>query len=300
MSQRIRKRALTRPLFYVMLRIVRRAAVHRRPALPLPAGPILSRQEMVMSSLCADPSAFSFAGGPVGCLLIHGFTGSPAEMRPLGEYLHAKGLTVSAPLLPGHGGRPDDLNQVTWRDWVAAAEGAFAALTASCETIFVAGLSMGAVLACHLAAEHPECGGLLLYAPALRVRNHLLPLTPLLRRVVRQFPVGESSDLVDPEAPSRLWHYPTYPVGGAAEFLTLQRRVRRMLQRIQAPTLIFVSTRDASVPSDVAPLLCKRLGASDRAVVTLHNSGHCMLVDAEREMILARSYGFIQAHRPTV
>lgn len=251
-----------------------------------------------MSTSRADPTAFSFAGGPIGCLLIHGFTGSPAEMRPLGEFLHTKGLTVSAPLLPGHGGHPDDLNHVTWRDWVTTAENALATLAASCKSVFVAGLSMGALIACHLAAEHPECAGLLLYAPALQVRNRLLPLAPLLRRVIRQFPAGESTDLVDPEAPSRLWHYPTYPVGGAAELLALQRRVRRMLKRIQAPTLVFISTRDGSVPPEAVQLLCRRLASSDRATVTLHNSGHCMLVDAEREMILARSYGFIQAHLP--
>jgi carboxylesterase len=249
-----------------------------------------------MSTIQADPRAFAFPGGPIGCLLLHGFTGSPAEMRPLGEYLSAKGIAVNAPLLAGHGSQPDDLNQVAWQDWVSSAEEALAALKASCQSLFLCGLSMGALLACHLALEHPECAGLILYAPALKVRNRWLPLAPLLQKIIHQFPHGDSTDLVDPEASARLWHYPTYPVAGAAQLLGLQRRVRRTLRRIQMPTLVFHSTADGSVHPDSARLLCKRLGASDRTLVTLHNSGHCMLVDAERDMICARSYGFVIAH----
>lgn len=249
-----------------------------------------------MSRNVAEPSPFVLHGGPIGCLLLHGFTGSPAEMRPLGEFLNAQGIAVNAPLLAGHGSTPQDLNRVTWQDWTHSAEQALAALSASCSTVFLAGLSMGALIACHLAAEYPTCAGLILYAPALRVRNRWLPLAPLARHIIGQFPAGESSDLVDPEAASRLWHYPTYPVGGAAQLYALQRHVRRVLPKIEMPTLVFVSTCDGSVLPQSAQLVCKQIGASDCALVTLHNSGHCMLVDAERDAISARTYGFVIAH----
>ena len=65
------------------------------------------------------PGAFVLGGGPVGCLLIHGFASSPPEMRPLGDFLHQRGITVSAPLLPGHGTVPEDLNRTLWQDWAA-------------------------------------------------------------------------------------------------------------------------------------------------------------------------------------
>ncbi len=69
-----------------------------------------------------DPSAFTLQGGPVGCLLLHGYTGSPPEMRLVGEYLNQRGITVSAPLLSGHGTEPEDLNRYKWTDWYADAE----------------------------------------------------------------------------------------------------------------------------------------------------------------------------------
>jgi hypothetical protein len=54
--------------------------------------------------------------GEVGVPPIHGFTGSPAEMRLLDHYLHERGLTVAAPLLPGHGARPAALNRQRQQD----------------------------------------------------------------------------------------------------------------------------------------------------------------------------------------
>ena len=75
-----------------------------------------------------DPTPFFLEGGPSGALLIHGFTGSPPEMRLVGQYLHERGLTVSAPLLPGHGTSADDLNRCRWSDWTGRAQAALAEL----------------------------------------------------------------------------------------------------------------------------------------------------------------------------
>ncbi len=243
----------------------------------------------------ADPSPFAFEGGPIGCLLLRGFSGSPAEMRPLGEFLATQGLAVRAPLLPGHGTTPEDLNRVTWEDWASAAQEALEALKAEAPHTFIAGLSMGAILACHLAEREASLAGLILYAPAFQVANRLFWLAPLLKGVIRQFPKGKDTDLTDPEAPSRIWAYPTYPVRGAAEFLALQRGVRRNLGAVRVPTIAFYSSRDANVPLSATRFL-DRFGTPDKEIVILHNSGHCMTVDSERAAIFARTWGFIRAH----
>ncbi len=100
-----------------------------------------------------DPSAFHFRAGPIGVLLIHGFTGAPTEMRPLGEYLAVKGYTVSGPLLPGHGTTPRALMNRKWSEWAETVDQTYQELTASCDRVFVAGLSLGALLALNLAAD---------------------------------------------------------------------------------------------------------------------------------------------------
>lgn len=243
----------------------------------------------------ARPIPFALGDGDRGCLLLHGFTGAPPEVRLLGEFLAECGLRVEGPLLPGHGTVADDLNRVRWQDWVAAAEEALGRLQQQCRVVFVGGLSMGALVALHLAAAHgPEIAGLLLYAPALRVANRMLPLTPILRYVVAQFPAGPSTDLSDPEAPARLWHYATFPVAGAAQLSHLQRVVRRELEAIRTPALVFYSTQDGTIHPTAAPAVYAGLGSPDKEMVRLEHSGHCMTVDAEREAIFARSYAFIQ------
>src|ERR1700685_394618 len=68
------------------------------------------------------------AGGPVGVLLCHGFTGSPQALRPWAEYLADQGLTVSLPRLPGHGTTWQDLARTGWRDWFAEVDVAFGKL----------------------------------------------------------------------------------------------------------------------------------------------------------------------------
>ena len=97
----------------------------------------------------AEP--FSADGGPVGVLVLHGFTGSPRTVRPWAEHLAAAGLTVRAPRLPGHGTTWQDLATTGWRDWYATAEQAFTELSGRCEQVFVTGISMGACLAFRLA-----------------------------------------------------------------------------------------------------------------------------------------------------
>src|SRR5215469_15884993 len=102
----------------------------------------------------AEP--FSADGGPVGVLVCHGFTGSPQTVRPWAEHLAAAGLTVRAPLLPGHGTTWQDLATTGWTDWYGAAERVFDELSGSCRRVFVAGLSMGACLALRLAQTRRE------------------------------------------------------------------------------------------------------------------------------------------------
>ena len=241
-----------------------------------------------------NPEPFLFDAGRVGCLLIHGLTGSPAEMRPVGEYLHSKGVTVAGPLLPGHGTQAEDLNRVRWQEWAAALEGSLAALRRRCDVVFVGGLSMGALLAAHMAVRHPGLAGILFYSPALRTANRLLFLAPLLRRIVPFFPSGKS-DLADAGAVNCLWHYDRYPVGGAAELYRLQHLVRRDLSRIIVPALVVYSTRDGSIHPRSALQTYQRLGSTDKTLVTLLRSGHCLTVDVEQDVVLRETWRFISA-----
>jgi carboxylesterase len=243
-----------------------------------------------------DPAAFFLEGGDIGVVLIHGFPGSTTDVRLLGTYLHERGLTISAPLLPGHGTQPADLNRVRWQDWTACAEEALTQLSARCGVVFVGGLSLGSLITIYLGTRNAKIAGIMLYSPAIAVRNPLIHLTPFLKYIVPFWSAGKS-DAVDPAANERLSTYAMTPTHGAHEVYKLMRAVPHLLPQIAAPALIVHSTGDRSIAPHSAQLTYDRIGSADKALVTLHNSGHNILVDAEWETVASKTYKFIEAHQ---
>jgi len=218
-------------------------------------------------------------------------------MRRVGDYLHQWGLTVSGPLLPGHGTTVEDMNRCQWADWTGHAEEALAELQARCETVFVGGLSMGSLLTLYLAAHHPELNGAILYAPAVGVTNRLIYLTPILKYLIHQRPKSGESDLTDPEAALRLWSYEAHPASAAHELLKLIRRVQRLLPGVTCPLLIVHSTLDQAIHPHSARYAYERVGSAEKELLTRHNSGHGLTVDSEWESVSQKTYEFIQAYR---
>ena len=151
-----------------------------------------------MADLLPGAEPFSHAGGAVGVLLCHGFTGSPQSLRAWAEFLAGHGLAVSVPLLPGHGTSWQDMARSTAADWYATAERALAALRAECSEVFVMGLSLGGCLALRLAERRgPDVSGLVLVNPSLAPDTRLFLLAPVLKYVLPSLP-GVGSDIKKP------------------------------------------------------------------------------------------------------
>ncbi len=240
-----------------------------------------------------DPSAFELQGGKQGILLIHGFTGAPPEMRRLGDFLHERGMAVSAPLLPGHGTTPEEMNRQRWEDWTGHVEGALADLRRHCDTVFVGGLSMGALLTIHLAARKPDIAGIVLYAPALRIADRTLPLARIARHVMPVRP-KKPKDLADPTANQRIYCYDVSPVAAAYQLHRGCRASHRDLPRVRCPALVVRSTGDTVIHATSAPRTLAGLGSSDTSMLTLRDSGHCLTADKEWRTVAERSWAFIQ------
>ena len=245
-----------------------------------------------------NPSSFFLEGGSVGVLLIHGFTGSPPEMRLVGDYLHERGFTVSGPCLPGHGTTVEDLNQRKWSEWTSHVDEAFADLQARCETAFVGGLSLGALLTLYLAARDSKLAGAIAYSPAIMVTDRRSYLVPVLKFLVHQVSKPED-DLTDPQARLRLWSYDEYPTSASHELMKFIRQVKRLLPQVNCPLLIIYSTADRDIHPNSAQFTYERVGSTDKELVTLHNSGHVVTVDSEWEFVAEKTYQFILDHLPT-
>ena len=222
-------------------------------------------------------------------LLFHGFTGQTSEMRFLGEQLHAQGMTVAAPRLPGHGTDRKDFCNTTWRDWLRGALDAYLDLRSEGNgegsEVMIAGLSMGGLLATIVAASFPVSRVALL-APAFATVNPIVPFTPVLRYVVPSFSVADPERHDDPEQQHLADHY--WNRRRPAQFASLaylMRRARRALPRVTAPTLTIVSRKDGAVPERVAQLVEKRIASDETRTVTLAESGHVITNGVEKELV---------------
>jgi carboxylesterase len=244
----------------------------------------------------AEPFAFSGGtgeSGRTGVLLVHGFTGTPMSMRPWGEHLAAEGFAVRCPLLPGHGTRWQDCNQVDEDAWVAAAEEAFDALVAECDTVFVAGLSMGGTVAIRLAELRPEVAGLVVVNPSLLTRRLDARLLPVLARVTGSWaPIG--SDIKKPGIVEQA--YDRMPLRGMMALRRLWRTTRAELHRITAPVLAFTSVEDHVVEPESTDVLLDGVSSEDVTQVKLADSYHVATLDHDAPMIFARTVQWVGAH----
>src|SRR5271157_3557927 len=103
-----------------------------------------------------DTHEFFLPGAGVSALLIHGLTGTPYEMRYLGERLAARGVRVRGVRLAGHAGTPEELGSAGYDNWYESVVSGLEELRQFGEPNVVVGLSAGAVLAARLAADQGE------------------------------------------------------------------------------------------------------------------------------------------------
>lgn len=236
---------------------------------------------------------FSLGDGPVGALLVHGFTGSPQGMRGLGAYLAERGVAVEGIRLPGHGTTWEDLALRRAAEWVEAVEAGYRRLAEGRDAVFAVGLSFGAALAIDLAVRNPEVSGVVSLAGFVATRDPRRFLSPLIRRFVRSLP-GVGNDLADPA--SREIVYDRVPTAAAVEMLRFCRGVRRRLPLLRCPLLIVHSRKDHTALPFNAELIHKRAGSADKRLVWLRDSYHVITLDLERDRVFEETLAFIREH----
>lgn len=237
---------------------------------------------------------------PVAVLLLHGFTGSPWEVRPLGESLAARGVHVHCPRLPGHGTTPEAMLFAGKAEWLAAAEAGLEALRGA-RAVVVAGLSMGALLALLLAARHPaRVKGLVLLAPAIRLgardarllkRLRFLPVAALAPRWVKK----ESTDLELDEVRAQSPILPRYPLERVLDLFDLQDEAREALPRVRCPSLVLASVHDHVIDPEAALDLARALPFS--RAVRLQRGFHIIPRDTDRALALTEVAHFVDGFR---
>lgn len=230
-------------------------------------------------------------------MLQHGFTGSPWEVRYLGERLADAGYAVTGPLLPGHGTRVEDLDATTWHDWVAHVDAAVDAMARRCTRVAIVGQSLGGLLALYVASRRPElCCVASLAAP--------LWLDGLSGKVAGWAARGRlpfaairklgGSDVRDPRSKAENPCYPAIPIKALAQLVDFMAVVDAALAKVAQPTLVLHARQDHT-----APVACAaRIAEATRAerIRILPRSYHLIAVDVERDIVAAEVGEHIRKH----
>ena len=260
-----------------------------------------------------DRSTFH-AGGRVGFLLVHGLGGTPVELRFVAQGLARAGFTVYCCQLAGHCASVEDLRASTWRQWYASVEAAHDRLKQHCDVVIAGGLSMGGLLAMHLAHNRPgEVHGLALYAPTLWMNGWSMPWYARILRYIRPTPLKVDFNLPE-HAPygikdERIRSFVVKsmlggdsseagvfctPLRSFAHFNSLVAVVKRHLAQVTTPALIIHPRDDDIAALDNATYLQKRLGGLVDMVV-LDDSYHIITLDRQRHIVVERSVAFAQS-----
>jgi carboxylesterase len=236
---------------------------------------------------------FSVENGPLGVLVLHGFTGNPTTMRPLAERLARAGYSVELPRLPGHGTSVEDLMTTSWADWARAAEEAYDALRSRCETVAVVGLSMGGALTAYLAEQRSDIAACVFINPIVKppAQELIDGLNELLDAGIETFESIGSDIKMEGSVEAA---YDATPLACAASLFAALAPISTELGSITAPSLLLSSREDHVVTSDNGDDLVEHSsGPVER--IWLENSYHVATIDNDQELVESSTISFLDS-----
>jgi carboxylesterase len=253
-----------------------------------------------MTQIIPTAEPFLFLGEPSkpACLLIHGFTGTPKEMRWMGEFLNQQGYTCLGIRLAGHATDPEDMIHSNWTDWTASVEDGYQLLRGVTDNIFLVGLSMGGILSLLMSTRLDVRGIVAMSTP------YKLPDDPRLRhvdwisRIVTYMPKSNEepgSGWFDKEAWKDHISYPQNPIRSIGQLNRLLVEMRAALPQVRVPILLIHSKDDTYVlPDNMELIYADLVNSSDKTKSYLTGSGHVLPRDATRQQAFQYALEFIQ------
>ncbi|WP_027014419.1 alpha/beta hydrolase [Comamonas composti] len=282
-----------------------------------------ARQElaaMPLAQLCVTGHEFVLPGhghaARTGVLLVHGLTGTPAEMRVLAKGLNKQGFTVYAVQLAGHCGSMEDLLETRWTDWLTSVEQGLLRLAAQVEHVVVGGLSMGALLSLAVAEKHADkVSGVCALSTTFRYDGWSMPvytrlsfLLPLFRALgigrhsvfMEQPPYGIKDEALRARIVEQMLGgdsaaagLPGNPWWSVVELRRLSAHVLARLDRLRAPCLVIHAKEDDISAVGNAHDIVRRATRARVELVLLDNCYHMITIDRERRTVIARVNEFV-------
>lgn len=235
----------------------------------------------------------------MGCLLVHGFTSTPYDVRACGEYLAAHGIASEGILLEGHGTRPEDLADTRLPDWLQSIRAGYERLAHQCEHVFGLGISLSGNFLLSLAPLLPFHGLILVGTPLrFRYERTYRAAYRALRALGREYQRKWYLKDLDPEIRARRPTYDRFPLKCAPDCLRAITWSRRNLSRIRCPVLILQSTTDHAVDDRTLTEFRRHLASRDISVQLFPNRYHVLLIDHGAEEVFSAVTRFIRLRAP--
>ena len=243
--------------------------------------------------MSASPDPIVLPGGSTTVVLVHGYSGSPAELGLLADSLQREGYGVECPLLVGHGTCLEDLMPVDPDQWLKQIEAVVDRLQHEGQSVVVGGLSLGAILALQVARRRPCIQGVITYSPPIISGDPRALVAPLLARLLTSVP-RPADDFVDPTTAERIWTYNRWPSRCSVKVLELIADARRHLAEVTQPLLVMASRLDRVITARGVNHLRQRVSSPSVKLQWLENSGHLITTDAEWRTVADVTADFIR------
>lgn len=245
-----------------------------------------------MAAILDGAEPFILSGGKRGVLLVHGFTGTPAEMFLLGKHLNEQGYTVLAPRLCGHGTNLEEMAKTDWVNWYHSVCDGYHLLKSICEEIDVVGMSMGGILSLKLAMENKLNKVVTLSAP-IHITNRGVDLLPPIEECVGKYVPKKRRKFSD-EAQQYCITYDRTPIACVHHLLHIIKLVSVQLGELKNRLLVVQSINDHTVIPDSANFIYDNAGSEKKELLWLEESGHLVTLDKEREKVFEKIVNFLK------
>lgn len=212
------------------------------------------------------------------CLLIHGFPGSPNDLRALSLHLSSNKISAIAPRIAGFGTNPSNLLDTSYTDWISSIETEYERLALRYKKVYLIGFSMGSLIAIQLAIRN-DAAGIILINPALvpkiKLAFHInnIPLKWISPRLIKYVPTGSilKDNIHDNEG-----SYSIVPLSACEELISLAENTSGILANINTPTRVFVTRNDLVVDTIGANIIIDQIASQDKKLVQLNEEGHTL------------------------
>ncbi|CEN25371.1 alpha/beta hydrolase [Paraclostridium sordellii] len=239
--------------------------------------------------------SYKLAGNEIGCLLIHGFTSTPAEMYPLAKFLNNNGYTVYSILLSGHGTNHDELLKVSYIDWYNDVEKAYEELLFECEEVVVIGHSMGGLLALMLASNY-HVDKLICLACALKPNNRWVKYTGILKYFKKYTEWKNTNNYIDDDYRKYKLNYNVFPIHSVYQLYLASRAASSCLKGINSDTLIIQDKNDSQVKKESAYALYNGIASKNKELVWIEKGTHSLTLGPKHEEVFEQILEFIKSN----